>query len=107
MCDVHEAMAFRVVTAICRGKYSAQETTKIASDILSRATDVQMLTGIRLDPHDDVQCFAENQAAGLHDFSHVPPVAAHEVDSAISRYAAGIPQSAYQEVDIFRRRHFA
>jgi hypothetical protein len=58
------------------------------------------LTSIRLDPHDDVQRFAVSQSAGLHDFSHVPPVAAHEVNGAISRDPGGVAQCVSQELDI-------
>ena len=65
------------------------------------------LTSIRLDPHDDVQRFAISQSAGLHDFSHVPPVAAHEVNGATSRDPGGIAQCAFQELDIFQRSHLA
>ena len=55
----------------------------------------------------DVQRFAISQPAGLHDFRHVPPVAAHEVNGAISRDPGGIAQCASQELDIFRTSHFA
>jgi phospholipase C len=44
--DLHELVAFRVVSTICGGKHSADETTKIACDILSRATDVKILKSL-------------------------------------------------------------
>src|ERR1700737_3228880 len=53
------------------------------------------------------QRFAISQSAGLHDFSHVPPVAAHEVNGAISRDPGGIAQCVSREFDIFRTSHFA
>ena len=65
------------------------------------------LTGVRIDPHDDVQGFVISRSAGFHDFGHVPPVAAHEVDRARARDPAGIAQRGQQKLDIFRTRHFA
>jgi len=41
--DLHEQVAFRVITAMCGGKCSAQDTANLAADILARATDTKSL----------------------------------------------------------------
>ena len=80
--------------------------TKHADELVLAAVE-RALTGVRLRPDHQVQHLIVDRAAGLEQFAQMPPIHAHEMDSAVARHRGDRRQALLEELDKARARELA